>query len=284
MATAELGAGSYGSCYAGEAPDGRAVALKVSSCYGSEGRRFEDYYREAENMMALQGVPGIPVFLEWLVVDHELVAAFVQVTELFEGTLRGAMESGALTEPLLYRYALDICRALEGMHGRGYLHLDVAPSNIFLRGGRAYLGDLGMARKTAEFRMLRGAEVTTLWYRAPELFGRRPAGESADVWSAGCVVMEMARALYEGKGYPWAARDEDQLLRAISRTVRYGGAQAHVPGAPEKLRLCISRMLTLRPSERSSARAFVLCLGRLCESSVGAARVCGAQEGGGGVE
>jgi serine/threonine protein kinase len=57
------------------------------------------------------------------------------------------------------RVMLDIARALEELHHRGYVHRDVKPGNILIRDddGRAKLADLGVAKLLAD-----SAELTSL--------------------------------------------------------------------------------------------------------------------------
>ena len=45
------------------------------------------------------------------------------------------------------RICLDVCDAMAYIHRVGYTHRDITASNILVKGGRAKIGDLGLARK-----------------------------------------------------------------------------------------------------------------------------------------
>lgn len=67
-------------------------------------------------------------------------------------------------------------------------------------------------------------DVTTLWYRAPEvLLNDKHYSESVDIWSAGCVIAEMLlmRPLLPGK-------DEVDQLQLIHSTVEPLSSSSHL--------------------------------------------------------
>lgn len=80
-------------------------------------------------------------------------------------------------------------------------HKDIKPGNILLSEGRVYLCDFGIARdwsksenSTTEGEVLK----FTRRYCAPEVFGHDPRNSSSDIWSLGCVFLEMLSVI---KGY-----------------------------------------------------------------------------------
>lgn len=90
---------------------------------------------------------------------HEVAGLSIPflVTEYVEGpTLQSVIESGELEACLHARpeivmdIILQICRGVQYLHGRGFVHCDIAPKNIFLQGSapdyRALIGDLGLGR------------------------------------------------------------------------------------------------------------------------------------------
>ena len=97
--------------------------------------------------------------------------------------------------------------ALAYMHSAGVTHGDIKPHNILISGSHAWLGDFG----TAEFEresvegLVSASRWATPMYCPPEVQSRRPRGRPADVWSFGCVLLEVSTWL---GGYPVQALRE----------------------------------------------------------------------------
>jgi eukaryotic-like serine/threonine-protein kinase len=83
---------------------------------------------------------------------------------------------------------LHLSSAIGYLHGRGWLHLDLKPSNIVADHGRAKLIDLSIARRPGRAK----AGVGTWCYMAPEQARGGQVGPPADVWGLGVVLWEAA--------------------------------------------------------------------------------------------
>jgi serine/threonine protein kinase len=83
---------------------------------------------------------------------------------------------------------LHLASAVRYLHGHGYLHLDLKPSNVIAECGRAKLIDLSVARPPGPAH--RG--VGTFYYMAPEQARGGDLGAPADVWGLGAVLFEAA--------------------------------------------------------------------------------------------
>ena len=83
---------------------------------------------------------------------------------------------------------LHLCSAVQYLHQRGVLHLDLKPSNIVASHGMAKLLDLSIARSPGKTR----GELGTPGYMAPEQANGGMLGPHTDVWGMGAVLYEAA--------------------------------------------------------------------------------------------
>lgn len=81
---------------------------------------------------------------------------------------------------------IQVCSALRYLHHRGWLHLDLTPTNIVVEAGRARVLDLSLAGRPGRVEKGTG----TNGYRAPETRATGDVSEATDVWALGTVLFE----------------------------------------------------------------------------------------------
>lgn len=108
------------------------------------------------------------------------------VTETLRGETLSHLvrEANGLSAAETAVLGLQLSSAVGYLHGQGYLHLDLKPSNIVVDAGRAILIDLSIARKPGPATPGLG----TWSYLAPEQAVGRRLGPEADVWGIGAVL------------------------------------------------------------------------------------------------
>lgn len=90
--------------------------------------------------------------------------------------------------------ARGLLQALKHLHAHKIIHRDLKPSNVLVKEGLqdVVVCDLGSAVQCSEGEEY-ALEGFTRWYKAPEmLFGSRTYQYEVDVWSLGCILMELA--------------------------------------------------------------------------------------------
>jgi CTD kinase subunit alpha len=88
----------------------------------------------------------------------------------------------------------QMLQGLSYLHFKGIIHRDLKASNILVNSqGQLKLADFGLARFYNKRRKVDYTNrVITLWYRPPELlFGATVYGPEVDMWSAGCIFLEL---------------------------------------------------------------------------------------------
>lgn len=181
-----LGEGSMGVVYRALAPDGREVALKLIKPESPRDR----FLAEAESLAQMRS-PGIPLVYEYAV---EPVAFLAE--ELMEGTtLEDRLAQGPMSEAEALEVADSLLTVLQVIHEHGFVHRDLSPGNLLLRGKQVCVVDFGLVRLlNAEFHPTRTGEILgTPHYLAPEQIDPDLGEISArtDVFTAGTLVYRM---------------------------------------------------------------------------------------------
>ncbi|KAF2117605.1 kinase-like domain-containing protein, partial [Lophiotrema nucula] len=82
--------------------------------------------------------------------------------------------------------------ALAYIHSQRIRHADVKPANILLRGQDLFISDFGISRLVSEPDSTSSSNCpSTPLYSPLEISEQRVHGRKADVFSLGCVVLEL---------------------------------------------------------------------------------------------
>mgnify|MGYP001947946731 CR=1 FL=1 len=92
----------------------------------------------------------------------------------------------------MWRIFGDMARAVKHVHDKGFVHLDIKPTNFFVtRQHRVKLGDFGLARVMSHESQFAFTHVGTPYYMSPEQINEQKYNEKCDIWSLGCILYEL---------------------------------------------------------------------------------------------
>ena len=94
-------------------------------------------------------------------------------------------------------YAADILLAIEHMHSKKILHLDLKLENIVLSDDKSHviIIDFGLAKMKMTDDLIK-SEPTTEKYTAPEVYKTTQCGEPADLWSFGVILYVLFERIF----------------------------------------------------------------------------------------
>ena len=180
----------------------------------------------------------------------------------------GGTSLAGLSKPLsvedLIALALQLARAVAGMHGRGVIHRDIGPANIVVADNATpCLVDFGLATSAAQIRseFTHPTEIVgTIAYLAPEQTGRtgRSVDQRADLYALGATLYELATG-----GPPFGTGDPLRLTHDHLARVPVPPAQMN-PSVPEPLSAILMHLLEKEPDNRyQTAEGLIYDLERL---------------------
>jgi hypothetical protein len=249
-----LGEGGMGRVYVAEHPlIGKQAAVKILlPQYSANPDIINRFFNEARASSLLKHHSVVDIY------DFGRLAngsAFI-VMELLEGeTLQARIQRERRIDiHILVDIARQVAGALGLAHGRGIVHRDLKPDNIFLvadrdtrSGLRAKILDFGIAKLIGDHPQgsnggtRTGAIFGTPAYMSPEQCrGAKQVDHRSDIYSLGCVLLEMARGNppYSGEG------PGDLIAAHMSQEI------PSLNDVPEPVKGCVARMLAKQPEQR----------------------------------
>ncbi|XP_047207891.1 mitogen-activated protein kinase kinase kinase 4 isoform X3 [Girardinichthys multiradiatus] len=223
----KIGEGQYGKVYTCINVDtGELMAMKEIRFQPNDHKTIKE---TADELKIFEGIKH-PNLVRYFGVELHREEMYIFMEYCDEGTLEEVSRLG-LQEHVIRLYSKQITTAINVLHEHGIVHRDIKGANTFLTSsGLIKLGDFGCSVKLRNNTHTMPGEVNstlgTAAYMAPEVITRAKGeghGRAADIWSLGCVLIEMVT----GKR-PWHEYEHNFQIM-------YKVGMGHKPPIPEKL-------------------------------------------------
>ncbi|GAA5936169.1 hypothetical protein JCM1841_000994 [Sporobolomyces salmonicolor] len=245
-----IGRGQFGSVYRGlNFNTGQVVAVKRIQLEGKTEREVNQLSNEVSLLQRLAH-PSV-VKYEGLVRTEHYLNIILEYVE--NGSLEKTLKQfGQLPEGLVASYVVKILEGLAYLHSQGVVHCDLKAANLLsTKNGNIKVADFGVSLNLDAIKNTKGindaaedVNGTPNWM-APEVIEMKGALPASDIWSLGCVVVE----LIDGRP-PYA---DLVAMSAMFRIVE----DENGPPVPERcsddLKAFLARCFKKDPKERPSA-------------------------------
>ena len=207
MKGALIGQGSFGSVYlALHAVTGELLAVKqvetpspgANSANDSRKKSMIDALKREISLLRDLQHPNI---VQYLGASSSAEHLNIFLEYVPGGSVQTMLNSyGALREPLIRNFVRQIVTGLAYLHGRDIIHRDIKGANILVDNkGGIKISDFGISKKMEASNILTGASNNknrpslqgSVFWMAPEVVKQTSYTRKADIWSLGCLVVEM---------------------------------------------------------------------------------------------
>ncbi|XP_043544964.1 mitogen-activated protein kinase kinase kinase 1 isoform X1 [Chiloscyllium plagiosum] len=253
----QIGLGAFSSCYqAQDVGTGTLMAVKQVTYVRNTSTEQEEVVQTLREEIRMMSRLNHPNIIRMLGATCEKSNYNLFVEWMAGGSVSHLLNKyGAFKEQVIINYNEQLLRGLAYLHENQIIHRDIKGANLLIdsTGQRLRIADFGAAARLAskgtgagEFQ---GQLLGTIAFMAPEVLRGQQYGRSCDVWSVGCVIIEMACAKP-----PWNAEKHSNHLALIFKIASATSAPTIPNHLTPALRDVALRCLELQPQDRPPSR------------------------------
>nr|XP_056722667.1 tyrosine-protein kinase JAK2 [Euleptes europaea] len=267
----QLGKGNFGSvemCRYDPLQDNTGEVVAVKKLQHSTEEHLRDFEREIEILKSLQhdnivkykgvcysaGRRNLKLIMEYLPY----------------GSLRDYIQKhkDRLDHKKLLQYASQICKGMEYLGIKRYVHRDLATRNILVENeNRVKIGDFGLTKVLPQdkeyYKVKEPGESPIFWY-APESLTDNKFSVASDMWSFGVVLYELFTYIDKNKSPPAEFmrmigndKQNQMIVYHLIELLKNNGRLPRPDGCPDEayaiMTECWNNNVSLRPSFRDLA-------------------------------
>ncbi|KAL6452521.1 STE11 Serine/threonine-protein kinase STE11 [Candida maltosa Xu316] len=204
---ARIGSGSFGTVYLGMNPfTGELMAVKqiplVTNTDGTDNEAQKNSMQEQQREMMLLKELNHENIVRYFgsSTDENFLNIFLEYVP--GGSVQTMLHSyGPFEEPLIRNFIRQVLIGLSYLHGEDIIHRDIKGANILIDiKGTVKIGDFGISKKVStideedeDFKKTgkRASLQGSVFWMAPEVVKQTTYTKKADIWSVGCLIVEM---------------------------------------------------------------------------------------------
>lgn len=212
-----LGGGTYGNVFEVRDARGRRGAIKQYVHTDTEDGINPSALRELDILSRMHH-PNIIRVLDVSVSKRHEICLIMERADMNLHEYIAKYRGTPRYDPLEL-FAHVACGVAE-LHANHIIHGDLKPANCLVKDGIVKIADLDCIINPLDRKQPPDGNITTLWWRAPEIFDRNPYNEAIDIWALGLILYE----LYTGDNLV-SAGDEVGVHFLIDYRIKQMGAR-----------------------------------------------------------
>ncbi|KRX04195.1 Protein kinase-like domain [Pseudocohnilembus persalinus] len=254
--------GAFGKVYEGVDINGETFyaikTVEFSGSYDKIIRDIQNLKNEVQLLQKLDCHPNIVKFYGYQVADDKKSVDIIM--EKIDGSsLKQIIKTvdGNIDPSIIRLYTKQILEGVKYLHNNGIIHRDLKGANIMVHNTEGIkLIDFGTSKQFKinqitkdDVHLCKSFKGSPYWM-APEIVKKTGHNEKTDIWSIGCVVIEM----FLGRPpYSDLVKNKEDLLNVMYQKIANGIKPTYPQDISDSCRTFLDACLQLEPEKRPSA-------------------------------